>query len=158
MTYASSTSVSEERSRAEIEKHLMKYGASRFGYMREERTATIVFTYRRLNIRMEIPLPDPADKAFALTDSRKWKRRPEEAQKLYEQEVRRRWRSLALAIKAKLVAVEDGVATFEAEFMPYMVAADGLTIAQKMLPMIEAAADGGMLPATLALPDPEERP
>lgn len=150
MRYASNTSVSEERSRGEIERALIAYGASRFGYMRDGATASIGFTYRGVNIRMEIPLPSSEDDAFTKTPT--GRRRRSNTTAMYEQEVRRRWRCLALAIKAKLVAVADGVASFEAEFLPYMIASDGQTIAQKMLPMVEAAANGTPIPSSLALP------
>jgi len=156
MTYATNTTVSEDKSRLEVEKMLMKYGATRFGYLREPGKALVCFTYKKLTIQMEIPLPSPDDRRFAVTPSKKWARTPEAKREAYEGEVRRRWRSLALAIKAKLIAVEDGVATFEAEFLPYMVAADGRTIAQKLLPVIEAAKEGGTLNAMLMLPAPED--
>src|SRR3990167_3602515 len=155
MSYASNTVVPEDRSRTEIERALMRYGASRFGYMREERRAMIGFTYRNISVQMIIPLPDPRDDAFTRTPTGRQKRT--NISVLYEQEVRRRWRSLALAIKAKLVAVADGVCSFEAEFLPYMVTNDGQTVAQKMLPMIEQATMGGGISPLLLTAGTEDR-
>ena len=65
------------------------------------------------------------------------------------QEVRRRWRALALSIKAKLETVESGIAEFETEFMPYMVLPNGKTVAENILPEIERAYSTGKMPKLL---------
>lgn len=49
---------------------------------------------------------------------------PEEQAKLWEQACRARWRALALTIKAKLVAIDEGVETVEEAFLAHMVVAD----------------------------------
>ena len=43
-------------------------------------------------------------------------------------------------IKAKLIAIQDKVATFEEEFMPYLVTDTGETLAERMLPSVREAA------------------
>lgn len=152
MTFASQTSVTEERSRAEIERLLRKYGASRFGTMTDfdSRKAVVQFIWSGIAVQMEIALPDPKDARFRMTPARRRVRSVQAQAEEYEAEVRRKWRCLALAIKAKLVAVDDGIATFESEFMPYMVAADGVTLGQKLLPAIAAARQSGNgLPARI---------
>jgi hypothetical protein len=53
-------------------------------------------------------------------------------EKWIEQESRRRWRSLLLSIKAKLEAVETGIASFDEEFLSRIVASDGMTIYEKI--------------------------
>jgi hypothetical protein len=143
MSYASNTNVSEDRSRQEIERLLMKYGADEFGYLTRREQAMIGFVYRGLRFEMSIPLPNREDKQFCQTPTRGTRRTETAAMKEYQQEVRRRWRSLCLAVKAKLVAVEDGVMQFEAEFMPYLVLGDGRTMHEHMLPRIEAAIQSG---------------
>jgi hypothetical protein len=62
---------------------------------------------------------------------------------------RQRWRALALAIKAKLEAVESGIATFEEEFMAYIVLPDGQTVGEFLSPQIEAAYSSGRMPPLL---------
>jgi hypothetical protein len=58
--YASQTEVSTEKSRAEIERILSKYGANRFAYMQDETQAAIVFEANNRRIRFILPLPDRA--------------------------------------------------------------------------------------------------
>ena len=63
------------------------------------------------------------------------------AWRAYEQAVRSRWRSLLLAIKAKLEAVECGISTVEIEFMPFIVLHDGSTVHQRLLPVLQDQAN-----------------
>ena len=139
MTYAGDTSVTEDRTRAEIERLLMKHGADEFGYNTRRTEAMIGFVLRGIRVEMRLPLPDRDDPKFKLTPTRRHTRSADKANEAWQQEVRQRWRSLCLIIKAKLVAVEEGVTTFETEFLPYMVWGDGQTTAQKLLPMIKKA-------------------
>lgn len=144
--YARNTNVSDDRSRVEIERLLIRYGASRFGYFRDERRCLIQFTHKKINIQFQVSLPDENDPTFFETPTgRRRKQSAVISQKLYDREVNRRWRSLALIIKAKLVAIEDGVACFEDEFLPYMVMHDGKTVAEKLLPLVQDAQQSGKL-------------
>jgi hypothetical protein len=146
VSYARNTTVTEDRSRQEIERLLMKYGASRFGCMSdyEHRIALIEFTYQRIVIEMRIPLPDASANQFARTPTG-LVRSETEQNRLYQQEVRRRWRSLSLALKAKLIAIEDGITTFENEFMPYMITDDGRTLGERFMHLIATAQKTGRL-------------
>lgn len=146
MSYASGTKVSDDRSRAEIENLLMRYGAEEFGYMSRAEEALIGFKCN--GMMFEIRVVMPPRESFGKTPTGKV--RAEKARDdAWMQERRRRWRSLALVIKAKLVAVADEVCTFEHEFLPYMVTASGKTVADHMAPLIEEAREGGQV---LALP------
>lgn len=144
--YASKTVVGEDRSRAEIEKLLMRFGADQFAYATDEgqQAAAIQFRYRGLVVRMTLALPSPDDPRITETP-RGRRRSPCILRTEYERERRRRWRALALAIKAKLVAVEEGITTFEIEWLPYVLWGDGRTTAEHLLP---AMAAGVPLPAT----------
>lgn len=161
MAYARNTTVTEDRSRQEIERMLMKYGASRFGCMSdyEHRIALIEFSYRKIAIQMRIPLPDPKAKQFTMKERGYGLRSANVARDLFSKEVRRRWRSLSLALKAKLVAVEDGITTFENEFMPYMVTDNGQTLAERFGHLIASAQTTGRLclpgPSTVTVNDEE---
>lgn len=132
--YAAGTSVPVDRSKAEIERILARYGAERFGYMTDGGRASIGFQCNGRAIRMTVELPKLAE--FERTP--KGKRRTADAQlDERDREVRRRWRSLALIVKAKLEAVESGITTFESEWLPYMVTTDGRTVAERMLPELD---------------------
>lgn len=123
MSYAERTKVPVDRSRAEIEKLVMKYGANKFMCGIEENKAGIMFeaNNRRIKFILKLPL--------------KSERRTEQ----WEQECRRLWRSLALNIKAKLEAVESKISTFEEEFMPHIVMPNGQTVSEWMSPQLETA-------------------
>ena len=103
----------------------------------------IAFKYGDLTARFQVLLPDRNDPAFVYTPKRRHRRSPDELEKAYDQVVRQRWRSLLLLIKAKLEAIEMGIASFEEEFLPYMVLPDGRTVSQGLMPEIYRAAEGG---------------
>lgn len=137
--YASNTSVSEDRSRTEIERLLMRYGADEFGYLTRKREAIIGFIFKGIRVEMTVPLPDRDDEKFHTTPTGRKTRSGDAAFREWEKEVRRRWRSLCLVIKALLVGIDDEVLTFEEAFMPYMVWGNGLTTSKILLPGIQHA-------------------
>ena len=141
--YAHDTSVPVERSRAEIESVVLKYGAKKFATGYDETAATILFEAGGRRVRFRLPFPDVNAEQFQYTkhSARHHRKRvsPSVAKTNYEKEVRRRWRCLNLAVKAKLEAVETGIATFEEEFLAYIVMPDGKTVGDTALPHIERA-------------------
>jgi hypothetical protein len=140
MPYAEDTKVPVERSRAEIEALLRRYGADSFASGWTDRDARIQFRAHGRSIRFVLVMPDPADKQFTQHPRYSWKNRSAEAaRQAYEQEVRRRWGALGLVIKAKLEAVETGIATFDEEFMPRVIMPDGKTVAEHVQPWIAQA-------------------
>ena len=146
MRYARTTYVSSDKSVAEIKKILSRYGASSFAFFEEGAKAAIAFKAQNRSIRMLVPLPDPKD--FEKSPAgRKWPR--ERGLKAWEQAGRQRWRSLALVVKAKLEAVECGVATFEQEFLPYILLPNGKTAGEWMMPQIETAYKDQKMPPLL---------
>lgn len=151
--YAESTSVTSDRSRAEIEKTLARYGASSFAYGWERERAMVGFVANDRQVRFILPLPDRADREFTHTPTRGTRRSEDQVEAAYEQAVRQRWRALSLVIKAKLEAVETGIVTFEDEFAMHMVLPDGRTVGDWVVPQIEQAYATGQMPAPLlALP------
>lgn len=149
MQYAKNTEVSSEQSQAEIRKTLTKYGATKFAYLEEEERAALMFEIANRRIRFVLPLPNRNDRKFWVTPEKKLKRTPDAAYKEWEQACRQRWRALALAIKAKLEAVESGIATFEEEFLAYVVLPDGQSVGQHVLPKIEQAYLTNQMPPLL---------
>jgi hypothetical protein len=149
LQYAKDTSVSSEQSQAEIRKTLTRYGATKFAYLEEEERAAIMFEIANRRIRFVLPLPNRKDPRFWKTPGRKIQRTSDAAFKEWEQSCRQRWRALALAIKAKLEAVESGIATFEEEFLSYIIMPDGQTVGEHVLPNIEKAYLTNQMPPLL---------
>lgn len=147
--YAQSTAVTSERSRNEIEKTLSRYGATGFAYGWQGDVAILGFQMKGRAIKFALPMPARESREFTHTEARGTKRHPEDAQKAWEQAGRQRWRALALAVKAKLEAVESQITTFEEEFMAHIVLPNGKTVGQAMLPQIEQSYKDKKMPPLL---------
>jgi hypothetical protein len=141
--FAETTTVSVEKSRAEIESLIVRYGATHTAFMSAPGRAVICFEAKARRIMFELPLPDKADKRFTHVkkgnSSYSTPRTPEAAHAAWEQGCRQRWRALALVIKAKLEAVESGITAFEDEFLAHIVMPDGQTVATHIKPRIAQA-------------------
>ncbi len=147
-TYAKGTEVPPEKSKAEIETILRRYGATKFMSGWDDQRAAIMFEASGRRVKFMLPLPDPAD--FVWTEA--GRRRTRDAQRAaHEAEVRRRWRALALAIKAKLEVVESGISTFEDEFMAHIVLPNGATVGEWLGPQVERAYLTGDMPPMLPM-------
>jgi hypothetical protein len=143
--FAEGTKVSVEKSRAEVEKLIIRYGATSTAFMNASGHAIVCFEASGRRIMFKLELPDPTEKRF-LHDGRGRILIPAKQTKKWEQARRQRWRALALVIKAKLEAVESGITTFEDEFLAHIVMPDGQTVATHIKPRIaEAYEDGKML-------------
>ncbi len=151
--FAASTEVPADRSRAEIEKTLARYGANGFMYGWENAEhgdrALIGFRMEGRHIRFELSMPDRSSSEFTLTPGKRLPRSAAAAEAAYEQATRQRWRALSLVVKAKLEAVESGIATFEEEFLAYVVMPDGKTVGHHAIPGIERAYATGKMPLLL---------
>ena len=153
MSYAANTSVPVERSRAEIERTLARYGASRFGTMIEPDGASIYFEVQGRKIQLRVPMPPRDDAQFTRHRGRStWARQvgATEASRRYDQEFRRRWRVLLITVKAMLEAVDSKVLTFDQAFLAHIVTGTGETIGAVLTPKIDAIAAGSGLRAILA--------
>lgn len=149
--YAATTDVSSDKSRAEIERTLSRYGADQFFYGWQDTSATIGFRMHNRRVQFIVPLPDRNADEFRLTPSRKWERGMIEQDRAYEQAVRQKWRALSLVVKAKLEAVESGITTFEEEFLAHMVLPNGQSVGDFMIPQVEAAYLTGKMPPMLPM-------
>jgi hypothetical protein len=154
--YAERTEVTSDRSRAEIERTLTRYGADQFLYAWQEGAAVIGFRMRGRMIRFLLPMPDRDDEEFRYTAVRRYERSREEAAAVWEQACRQRWRALALVIRAKLEAVEAGIVTLEQEFLAQIVLPDNSTVGDWVGPQVAQAYEVGRMPALL--PWSGERP
>lgn len=149
--YASRTETPVEKSKADIEKVLVKYGASAFGYSWEHRRAVVQFKAHDRFIRLFLPLPDPdSDQIRYIHRNGRntyTARADEPRRKAYEQAQRQVWRALLLVIKAKLEAVDAGITTFEDEFLAHVVLPNGQTVSEYAQPQIAHAYQTGELPS-----------
>lgn len=152
--YAANTEVSSEKSRAEIERTLTRYGADGFMYGWQGAQALIAFRMNNRQIKFVLPMPDRANPEFTTYQRgyRTVERTPDAAAKLWEQACRQRWRALALVVKAKLEAVECGISEFDDEFMANIVMPDGLTVGQWARPQIKEMYLTGNMPPLLPGP------
>ena len=97
-------------------------------------------------VRIELSLPSQLEERFTHTPATLKARSDDAAMKSWEQACRSQWRALFLVIKAKLVAVETGITTFEREFMPDLVLPNGATAGQHLLGQIRAGNMPPLLP------------
>ncbi len=134
--FAEQTKVPVSQSRGEIEKMLSKHKCQQFGtavdYM--ELKARVQFTAHDRIVRFTVAMPD----------AKKFKREQD-----HQQEERRVWRSLLLVIKAKLEAVNTGIATFEQEFLANIVMPNGRTVGEIVVPQIAESYSSGRMPLAL---------
>ncbi len=151
-TFAQSTTVTIEKSRADVERLLEKFGTTAFAYFRSELKEQVAFAYRKMAVRLDIPVPSPSDDTIRLTPAGH-DRAPAEIEKRWRAEHRRRWRCLFLVVKAKLVGIADGIETFEEAFLAHMVIG-GHTLGERIVPQLERARETGVLelPAMLSTP------
>lgn len=147
--YAESTSVSSDKSRAEIERVLSRYGAQSFMYGWDQDKALVGFIANGRQVRFVLPMPNRADREFWRTPSKGLQRTPAQAEAAYEQGVRQRWRALALVIKAKLEAVETGIVSFEQEFAMHFMLPSGQTVGEWVVPQIDQVYETHQMPALL---------
>jgi hypothetical protein len=138
MTYAANTSVAPEKTRAEIERLVMKHGGTTFAYGVEPNAAQVMFDMRdrRVLFRVQfVPLEKHVSRAAA--------------ERRREQRVRSRWRALLLVIKAKLEAVDSGVETFEQAFLAHLLIPGKGTVGDRLIPSLDDVFDGRPMPPLL---------
>lgn len=134
--YARNTTVSCEKSKAEIERTLTRYGATMFAYTTMPEGAVVQFVNSGKRIRFLVPMPGRPKQDSPAAHFTRW-----------EKSQRQKWRALGLVIKAKLEAVASGICTFEEEFLAHIVLPNGKTAGQSIIPQIEEAYATGKVPA-----------
>ena len=151
--YAENTSVAPDKSRVEFERTLQRYGAAGFMYGWEAGRAVLGFEMNDRRVKFVLPPPDISDQELMTTPTGKM-RSSDQSVALHQKAIRQRWRTLALAIKAKLEAVESGITEFEEEILAQLVipGTGGQTIGDRMLPQIESDYQGHGLPPLLPGP------
>jgi hypothetical protein len=140
--YASATSGAQARE--EITRLLRRFGCENVGFMDEfsAHSVLLAFTHRGRPVQMRATAKGWA--AMYLKEN-PWTSRKQTPRNVYEAQaltqggiavnsILRDW------VKGSITAIECGVLTFEAAFMPYMLTADGRTL-------IEAVQQHNLLPA-----------
>lgn len=144
--YAVTTEVSVERSRAEIEHTLARYGAQAFMYGWQDGKAAVSFDVRQTRYRIVLPLPRRDDPEFQRTPVRGNRRSSQQALDAWEQACRQRWRALALWIKAALEAEEVQITTLEQALLYAQVLPNGQTVGDWIAPQLSASSQTGQMP------------
>lgn len=148
--YAQNTTVTVERSRAEIEEMLMRYGADGFQTGWSNGRAMVAFHLKSLTIRFVLPIPDKTEKRFLERHNKRSGRLEKLSEsislRMWEQERQSRWRALCLVVKAKLEAVECGISTLENEFLAFIVLPDSTTFGEWVMENALPQIRGGTMP------------
>lgn len=106
MSYARRTKVPVDKTRMDIERLVKKYGAKGFASAWQDKSARVEFLCHNRHVRLTVS-----------TDNKT------------AQDEREQWRALLLLVKAKLVAVDAKIATFEEAFIgEIVVPATGKTV------------------------------
>lgn len=126
MAYAEKTDVPVRDSIGEIQRTVSKYGGEQFMHAAMEDRLVVGFTKEGRQVRFQV-VQDPRDGQLS----------------------RRLARALLLVLKAKLVAVDSGVAVFEDEFLANIVLPDGRLLAQHVRPGLITAYETREVPPLL---------
>ncbi len=135
--YAEGTRVAPEKSRADIEKLLIKHGATSLATAWETKNGHAVHAIvckianRMVRFRIDPPTPDEIKKHRISN---------------VDNEIRRRWRVLLLVIKAKFELAETGASTIEREFLADTLLPNNVTVGDHFLPQIAESYDVGSMP------------
>jgi hypothetical protein len=121
------TTVAVEKSQGEIRGLLAKHKAQRFAFGEESgddgrQWAAVTFSHGGFTVRMRVPhkaldrrkVSDKANRATRRTFS-------DVEAEMAEQEAKRIWRVMAWNLKARLVAVEEELETFEEAFLAHLI-------------------------------------
>lgn len=132
--FADGTVVTPEKSRTEIERTVRRYGATEFGFGEKPDSAFVGFTIGARRIKFTIKRPTERE----IRDAQKLWIEPRRIPTKIDAEWRRRWRSLTLAIKAKLEIAATGIVPFEEEFLGSTVFDNGETVYEVMRGQLES--------------------
>ena len=140
MNYAQNTGVTVDRSKAELERTLKKYGADRIVYNWDATGGdVVVFRIEERYVRLVIPLPSV--QSFTTTDQGR-SRKQSVAESLRDQEYRRLWRVLIISVKAKFETIAAGLFGFDEEFLGQIMIDKDHTIGDAILPNVQMIVEG----------------
>lgn len=137
MAYAAGTTVTVQSSQQEIANTLHRYKVDTYSFGARPGLAMVEFALKDLPIRVAVPLPEKPKTQKGRNPSTG---RIVDLWKAWEQDVRECWRALLLLIKANLEAVERGIVRAEQAFMAFLVAPNGQTVGDIVLPQFLTSA------------------
>lgn len=126
--YAEGTAVPVGRSRDEIERTLIRFGATAQGWMRDDEKGLVVIVFSRAKRSYRFTVPLPSTKEFETTPTGRYRGNVALVQEAQESEIRRRFRTLALYVKALLDASDTGIIRAEEALLPYLLLPTGETV------------------------------
>jgi hypothetical protein len=144
--FAEDTVVSPERSLIETKALIKKYGGSNIRHAETDQETIIAFEMHQRLIRFNLPYPAITDFSKNINGERRTLAQAEVAR---DKEIKRLWRTLVATIKAKLIASESGITSFEQEFLAYTVTETGETVGEVMLPQLRNIYASGEMPPML---------
>ena len=154
--FADGTDVPVERTRLELEKLLVAYKARATAIFNSEGEAAVCFEMHERRVMFRLKMPSPRAREFTHKrvnqSSEMVALSASVAATRYRHACQRKWRALLLAIKAKLVSVDEGIETFEDAFMAHVVMPDGQTVAEHVRPRIASAYKEGKMQPLLPPP------
>jgi len=150
--FAATTEVPVAKTRVEIERLLIRHGATSTAFMNSSDRAMIMFEAHGRRIMIELPLPRRDQQQFTHSHGGRHRRAPEAALAAWEQACRQSWRALRLILLAKFEAIAGNVATFEDEFLPYTMLPDGRTVSDHVRPRVAAIYQDGKMQPLLPRP------
>lgn len=145
MGYAAGTQVTAEKSRVEIEKLLVKQKATQHGvgFDTERGEAIIQFTIDKRQVALRVAMP----KREAFAKSRHgYYPTAGKVDELWQQAIRERWRGLLMVLRAKFVAIETGVESFEQAFFYWLQLPTGGTVGEVVMPKYHQAIANPQVP------------
>lgn len=151
--YAAHTKVPIDRSKAEIERTLSRYGADGFSYATTPERSMVAFRFNGRMVR--VPITNPSRQDFQHTSTGVLRTEASQERE-YDQAMRQRWRALLLIIKAQLEAVRVGVMSADEIWLAWTVLPNNRTVGDWMLPQVERAYETGSMPPMLPGHDEEE--
>jgi len=140
--YATETTVSVAKSRGEIENLLRTWGAKQMQWSDDFDVGHVMLRFfwsrgdQEYTARFNLNLPT----ADEIRDECHAQRGGRFLQAKFDKEMERRGmvehRELALLLKAIFVAVDRGIITAEQVFLPFLEGADGVTVSERVLPVL----------------------
>jgi hypothetical protein len=135
--YASATS--GHAARDEITKMLRRFGCESVGFMDDFENYEILLAFKHRGRQMQLRASAKGWAALFLKES-PWTNRRKDTQKDYEKAALRQGLVAVNSIlrdwvKGQVMAVECGILSFEAVFMPYMLTNDGRTLIERIATM-----------------------
>lgn len=123
----STTTVAVEKSQGEIRSMLARYQVAQFAFGEETDSdggiwAAVTFRHHGLTVRMRVPHKPINQREIAKKLQRARARTAADYEyEMREQEAKRIWRVMAWNLKARLVAIEEQLETFEQAFLSHII-------------------------------------